>query len=322
MTILYIYHSSCDDCTYKTPSNCTKAYTPDYNMVKKYNWLCVPHNQCMDIEKFVEICDNKITSIVIIIVSYISYRYVYNNMNFFKSTDIPIYIWESDIYSTKEKMYNIKKQNHENYEKLNNIYILTSVPYLYEKFFPKINKNILISFHNSVNDNMIVDFNNNPINKILLSGSVTSAYPARKKVKNLMSQNPHIALLKVMYKIYGINYTKKLNEYLCCFTCCLNDHTPYIVTKFFEIPASGSLLLAYDADIKQPLNGLGFIDGVNYMSCTLKNINDKINYIVDPKNRTEIDTIRKNGYEFVLSRHKLSNRVDILNTIINKNNIK
>jgi hypothetical protein len=68
---------------------------------------------------------------------------------------------------------------------------------------------------------------------------------------------------------------KYLSTFICCFTCCGNLATPYIINKFFEMPASGSLLLAYDEFVKEPLAQLGFIDTVNYISCTRHNIAEK-----------------------------------------------
>ena len=49
--------------------------------------------------------------------------------------------------------------------------------------------------------------------------------------------------------VTGENYINYLSEYLCCST----KNTQYIINKFFEIPASGSLLLAYDKWVKDGL---------------------------------------------------------------------
>ena len=61
---------------------------------------------------------------------------------------------------------------------------------------------------------------------------------------------------------------------------------------------------------------LGFIDGQNYISCNLENMNEKINYITNPDNRKKIDIIRKNGYEFVRKYHLRNDRFDKLDSII------
>jgi hypothetical protein len=47
-------------------------------------------------------------------------------------------------------------------------------------------------------------------------------------------------------------------------------------------------LLAYDE-----LVNLGFIDVVNYISCSLTNMQEKIAYILYPNNLEEINKIRK-----------------------------
>jgi hypothetical protein len=129
-----------------------------------------------------------------------------------------------------------------------------------------------------------VEFNDKPINnKILLSGTKTKEYPARKKLNHISGYNNNIDVLT--NGIYlGHNYIKYLNSYLCCFTCCANKSLPYIIGKFFEIPSSGSLLFAYDEFVKSELVKLGFIDGENYISCTLNNMEEKIAYIINPDN--------------------------------------
>ena len=81
------------------------------------------------------------------------------------------------------------------------------------------------------------------------------------------------------------------------------NNTPYIVQKFFEIPGSGLLLLAYDKHVKVPLEKLGFVDGVNYISVCEDNLEEKINFIFDPENNELIEKIRLADYTFVNSTH-------------------
>ena len=94
-----------------------------------------------------------------------------------------------------------------------------------------------------------------------------------------------------------------MSGYIACFACCSNENTPYIVNKFFEIPGSGSLLLAYDELVKEPLGELGFIDGENYISCNRENVLRKIEWICNPRNMERVNKIRKNGLELVKNKH-------------------
>jgi hypothetical protein len=140
-------------------------------------------------------------------------------------------------------------------------------------------------------------------------------------LNTISDYNNNIDVLK--QGIYlGHDYIKHLNKYLCCFTCCSSKWTPYIIGKFFEIPSSGSLLFAYDEFVKDELNKFGFIDGVNYIGCTLTNMEEKISYILDPVNLEKINEIRKNGYEFVWKYHKQIDRLKYIDNFINTELIK
>jgi hypothetical protein len=123
----------------------------------------------------------------------------------------------------------------------------------------------------------------------------------RKYIYGLNHQ--YVDRLDPSANVTGENYIKYLSEYLCCFTCCSTRNTPYIINKFFEIPASGSLLLAYDEWVKDGLKEIGFIDGENYISCNKENIIEKIEWICNEQNRDEVDRIRKNGNELVKNNH-------------------
>ena len=75
-------------------------------------------------------------------------------------------------------------------------------------------------------------------------------------------------------------------------------------------------IIKYTEFIKEELTNLGFIDGVNYISCTMNNMEEKISYILNPQNRENIDNIRKNAYEFVWKYHTQTERLKYINNII------
>ena len=108
-------------------------------------------------------------------------------------------------------------------------------------------------------------------------------------------------------------YSAILNSYICCFTDSLIYG--YVLLKNFEIAGSGSLLLT-DGLIESQMNELGFIDNVNCMFCTKETFVEKINFILDLKNRDKIDQIRKAGMELVHTKHLTSYRAKLLNTIV------
>ena len=85
-----------------------------------------------------------------------------------------------------------------------------------------------------------------------------------------------------------------------------------MINKCFEIPAAGCLLLLYDEHIKDPLKKIGFIDGINYISCNKVNLLEKIDFICNEKNIKIITDIRKKGQKLVYERHTLTKRYEQL----------
>jgi len=264
-------------------------------------------------EKFNKIID-KINSIFIFKDNYGCF--LEENIDFIlKNKTIKFYILENDLHYLKSKQnaYNRYLLLRNNLINNTHINILSFYWYQYKKLY-KINESNLICFPKFVPDNSITKFNNNPEMKILLSGSTSKAYPMRKYLKSL---NHHLVkILTQQDNIRGQDYYKYINKFVCAFSCCSNKNTPYIVSKFFEIPATGSLLLANDEFVKEPLKELGFIDGVNYISCNKENIIEKINWICDINNIEEINKIRKKGQELVINYHLLKNRYDIIKNLV------
>ena len=84
----------------------------------------------------------------------------------------------------------------------------------------------------------------------------------------------------------------------------------------FEICSVGSCLLVDDL-ISDQLNKLGFIDNVNCIMCNKDNMETKIRWILNKKNRHRVDLIRKRGMDLVKTNHNTNNRANQFNTIIN-----
>ena len=228
-------------------------------------------------------------------------------------------IYMDDLHQKSKKIQSYRNLILENFD-----YIFSTYAYTFTKFYEIKNPNKLIWYPHNVNNNFRIDFNNNPINKILLTGSNDkNIYPFRNLVRKLSNKYPIDILPQLSYRNanhnnYGHNYIKYINGYIASIACCANQNTPYIVSKFFEIPASGALLLAYDEFVKEPLNQLGFVDGENYISANYENIIDKILFITNPVNKEKVDKIRKNGYEFVWKNHTLLNRIQLIENAANK----
>lgn len=252
--------------------------------------------------------------------------FIKQNINFIlENKHITFYILENDLHYLPSKINTYNRYLLLRNKLIDNkhIIILAYYWYDYNKKY-KINDGQVLCFPKFVMNHNINYTTQQPIMKVLLSGAITKIYPMRKYLNNLsLTDNNYknkIHVLKQADGVYGDNYITYLNTFICCFTCCSNKNTPYIIAKFFEIPISRSLLLAYDEFIKEPLKELGFIDGENYISCNLSNIKEKIDYICDIKNIDEINKIRYNGYLLVKNNHTLENRYKFIKQLLNKNN--
>ena len=274
-----------------------KQFTTINNYIKSDNIILVEDTKLDDLKNY-----KNITNIIVLLDNY--GKFIEKNINFIKNNkDIRFYIHECDLHknNSKPNAYNRYMLLRSSLEELEHVYILAYYWYFYKNLY-NINENNLIKFPRFVVKTNIYEVKTNVKSKILLSGSITNNYyPMRKYVSEL--NHSSIDRLNRGANITGVNYINFLSEYLCCFTCCLTKETSYIINKFFEIPASGSLLLAYDEWVKDGLKEIGFIDGENYISCNKENLIEKIEWICNEQNRNEVDRIRKNGNELVKNNH-------------------
>jgi hypothetical protein len=200
--------------------------------------------------------------------------------------------------------------------------ILNSYEYYLHNYYSGVLKHTYW-FPHSVNEILLnkISFNANPVNKLLLSGSVSeNVYPARYKVSKILEYDDRIVRLShpgynianPKHDLCGHNYYKYMNNFLACFTCCAFQNRPYVVAKFFEIIACGSCLIAYDTPVKEQLKKLGFIDGVNYIGCedNYESIKEKIDFVLNPQNRALVNEIRHAGYCLSSERHFMIDRVE------------
>jgi hypothetical protein len=276
------------------------------------DFFCIENTKINTLEESVINLEKReqIKTIIILLDSYDTF--VHDNINFItEKKNIKFYIHVCDMHF-KSRRPDYNKRCSEIYSILHNhdhIYIFS---YYWYHFICKYNikKENLISFPLFVDVDYKINFNTNVINKILISGEINGWYPIRQYLVSLNNKN--IDVLSIVDNIREEAYLNYLNNYLCCFTCCASKDTPYIVGKFFEIPFTGSLLLAYDEYVKEPLKELGFIDEINYISCTKNNIIEKIEWICDEKNIDKINEIRLNGYNFVRKYHTNHNRFELL----------
>ncbi|MCI0557089.1 MAG: glycosyltransferase, partial [Nitrososphaera sp.] len=195
--------------------------------------------------------------------------------------------------------------------------ILSTYGYVWHRFYPELSsvKKVVWVPHSAAPDFML-RYNYLPENSILLSGAMSRHYPLRLEMKQLHSHGSysiayhrhpgyHCGYDYDQNENIGRGYAQTLNKYRAGFTDSLIYQ--YVVAKYFEIPATGALLLADDA-VSGPLRELGFIENRHYLPVSRENLEERVRYILDERNHEEVDEIRKRGQELVWERHKTSDR--------------
>lgn len=195
--------------------------------------------------------------------------------------------------------------------------ILATYGYAWNKFYPEFceTKKVVWVPHSASPDFML-QYNTHPDNSILLSGAVSRYYPLREQMKALHASGAYAITCHEHPGYYtgydydndqniGRGYANTINRHRAAFTDCLTFR--YVVAKYFEIPATGALLLAEDA-VSAPLRELGFIENVHYLPVSQENLEERIQYVLNEKNHEELDQIRRNGQELVWDRHKTTDR--------------
>ena len=299
-----------------------------YEELKEIGWNVMNRRELNKKHNIKTIIKKKYNEFPSVILYWFQSEYFYKDtikeiQNFCKEENIICIGYIDDLH------YNTNNERNEYISQIINGYnscILSSYKYVYDKYHTSNDK--IEWLPHCFYDKYVVKFNNNPKQKLLLTGVIDkTVYPMRNYVYQLMKHGQDMknkidckkypGYKNPKHNICGKKYIDLLNEYLVCFTCCSTTDTPYIISKFFEIPGSGSLLLAYDENIKDQLKDIGFIDGHNYISVTEENFVDKMNYVLDSKNRQEIDIIRYNGYELIDNKHLLSHRAERIDSIVN-----
>jgi hypothetical protein len=186
-------------------------------------------------------------------------------------------------------------------------------------------KNIIPILH-CATSNFIKDFNPNPINKILLSGDINHiVYPHRSHFYNYALNNPDKINIhnRTHFFNFDHNYPNVLNQHIACFFSSLQlnhyissyNSSPILLAKVFEIPATGSLLLAHDS-CETSLAKINFFNNINCILINENNYDSIINFILNPDNKSIIDNIRKNGQNLILNNHTQSFRISQINSIL------
>jgi hypothetical protein len=198
--------------------------------------------------------------------------------------------------------------------------VLSTYGYVFDQYYPELKTKRVIWVPHSASPDFFVPHNEHPENAILLSGAVNDHYPMRLRVKALAEAASYPIVIHhhpghrcdFDYRTntsVGREYARRINRYRAAFTD--SSRYKYAVAKYFEIPATGSLLLA-DRAIGEPLKAKGFLEGVHYLGVSSEDLEAKIRYVLDCRNHDELDQLRRNGRDLVWQQHKTSDRARLI----------
>jgi hypothetical protein len=191
----------------------------------------------------------------------------------------------------------------------------------FPKVFPEVCRlGRVVWVPHSASPDFLIPWNAQAENSVFISGQVNHHYPFRQQMKSLY-ETGHYAMAYHPHPGYhcgydyqndsrvGIGYARSLNRYRAAFTD--SSRYRYLVAKFFEIPATGALLLA-DSAASPILREFGFFENEHYIAVSAGDIDAQLRYVLDERNHSDLDAVRKRGQAIVWERHKTSDRARLI----------
>lgn len=209
--------------------------------------------------------------------------------------------------------------------------ILASYAPVVERFFPEVAaaKRIVWVPH-AASPEFMLPLHETAENVIFLSGMINDYYPLRQRLKALgkktelhIVEHPHPGYQchhdHETSGVVGAGYARRINASRAAFTDASKFN--YMLAKFFEIPATGSLLLA-DAAVEPQLSQLGFRPLAHYIPVSDATLESDLRHILDARNHAELDEVRRRGQQLIWARHKTSDRAKLIDEVSTAENVK
>ena len=165
-----------------------------------------------------------------------------------------------------------------------------------------------------------IPFNLKPKMKCLLSGAISEHYPLRQYIVQEVNKNPEYQEMVDILphpgtqgadKVNAVvreDYAKILNSYFCAIA---TPALKCVVSRYFEIPAVGTLLLAEQV---RDFDRLGFVPYRHYGPIAQETVFKRIkNCLANPERFADI---RRQTMEMVRENHGIDNRVEQFNEIL------
>jgi len=200
--------------------------------------------------------------------------------------------------------------------------ILSTYAYCWTRLYPELSYKQVTWIPHSASPDFILPLNPNPRNAIFLSGAINEVYPLRQKMRQLHVDSAYPIEYHRHPGYYcgydyernasvGRGYAERIQNCRVGFADSVFPYA-YVVAKFFEIPATGALLLADDA-VSPHLRQLGFEANRDYIPVSQKNLHQQIELVLDERNHKELDQIRSRAQTLVHESHKTSDRAQLIN---------
>jgi len=196
----------------------------------------------------------------------------------------------------------------------------TYAPRLRE-FFPDHDESRVTWVPHAAGPDFMLPVCESPRRSIFLSGAMSNYYPLRLRMRALARTRPDLVTLHdhpgywcvfdyASDQRVGRGYAEAMQKHIAAFTdasVCV-----YLLAKHFEIPATGTLLIADRAAADQ-LRLQGFIDGEHYVSSSADDLEDVVHWVLDPSNNDSVDAMRRRGHALVRERHTTFHRATQIN---------
>lgn len=204
--------------------------------------------------------------------------------------------------------------------------VLATCGYLWNELYPEFAGSKQLAWvPHSASPDFMVPYNSHPENSIFISGATGRYYPLRERMRTLHAQGNYALVCHSHPGYYtgfdyeqdenlGRSYAMKINNCRAAFTD--SSIFKYVVAKYFEIPATGALLLADDS-VSGPLSQLGFVEFEHYVPVSEETLEERIQFVLDKRSHDELDEIRSKAQQLVWERHKTADRarqIDMLCT--------
>jgi hypothetical protein len=209
--------------------------------------------------------------------------------------------------------------------------ILATYAPVFDQFFPSVaaTKRVVWVPH-AASPEFLLPLNESAENVIFLSGKINDNYPLRQRLKALADDtelhivhHPHPGYHcnhdHATSGVVGARYARRINASRAAFTDASKFN--YLLAKFFEIPATGSLLLG-DAAVENELAQLGFHQRVHYIPVSDATLEGELRHVLDARNHAELDEVRRRGQHLIRTRHKTSDRAKLIDEVCTAENVK